>query len=73
MMRGSVWGSQESGDVVRHAEGVLGIPRKVERMLRMCILKFLLPVFQHGLYISIEKKQRSLGKTLNRYKPPNPV
>lgn len=35
MMRGAVWGSQESGDVVRDAEGELRIPRKVERVLRM--------------------------------------
>lgn len=70
-MRGAVWGSQESGDVVRDAEGELRIPRKVERVIRMCILTFPLPVFQNGHYISIEKKQRSLGKTLNRYKPPN--
>lgn len=72
MMRGAVWGTQESRDVLRDAEGVLRIPRKVERMLGMCILTFLLPVFRNGHYRSIEKKQRSLGKTLNRYMPPNP-
>ena len=33
MMRGAVWGSQESADVVRDAEGELRIPRKVEQFL----------------------------------------
>lgn len=72
MMRGAVWRSWENGAAVRDAEGVLGIPSKVEWMLRMCILTFLLPVFRNGHYRNIEKKQRSLGKTLNRYKSPNP-
>lgn len=30
MFRGAVWGTQESREAVRDAEGVLGIPRKVE-------------------------------------------